>query len=146
MRLLRERGYFAHPSPQKSCANIESQTGVIMTLRTDFSGDFSSSAFQTIDGEDYIVGKCGRITCLGNWFYDCWFVGKNGNPLSGKKLSILARKCPTTWGFVRLSGEAYARGHGRRFVLEMAAICEVRKRRRVSEKERIRLQALKKAR
>lgn len=101
-----------------------------MSLRQDFGNDFSASAFQTIDGEPQIVGKFGRITQFPGGTFDCWFVDPNRGPLSGRRLAAINRAI--NGGIIQLTGEGYIQGAGRQFVIDMAQIIRVRKRRKLS--------------
>lgn len=106
------------------------KSGCGMSLRNEFWNDFSRSAFRTIDGEQYIIGKWGRISQFGDGTYDVWFVGPNLSPLSNQKLAAIRRFVSLERGLRVLTGEAYVQGRGREFVLEMAPICGVRRKKR----------------
>lgn len=101
-----------------------------MSLRQEFLHDFSRSAFQTIDDEQYIIGKWGRISQLDDGAYDVWFVGPDLSPLSTQKLASIRKSVSLERGLRVLTGEAYVQGKGRDFVLEMAPICGVRRKKR----------------
>lgn len=101
-----------------------------MSLRLDFVDDFSRSAFQLIDGEQRIVGKWGQITQLDDGTYDCWFVGLNLTPLTAHRLAAIRQKVAQEGGFRQLTGEASIQGRGRAFVLKMAAVAGIKRKRR----------------
>lgn len=104
-----------------------------MTLRQDFADDFAGSAFREYAGDKAIVGKYGAITRLDDGTYDCWFVDtRTGGPLTEHRLSAVAKNVPEKWGLTRLNGEAYTQGRGPAFVREMAALCGVKRRKRMS--------------
>lgn len=103
-----------------------------MTLRQEFQNDFASSAFQSIDGEQNIIGKFGRITQLDDGSYDCWFIGPDLSPLTTHRMAAIRRNAQQEWGLRELTGEAYAQGRGRAFVLQAAALAGVKKKRRVT--------------
>lgn len=109
---------------------VEPKRGYGMSLRDEFGNNFSRSAFQTIDGEQYIVGRWGRISRLDDGSYDAWFIGPNRSPLSNQKLALIRKSVSLARGLRVLTGEAYAQGKGRAFVLVMAPICGVRKKKR----------------
>lgn len=102
------------------------------TLRQQFGDTFSSSAFQTIDDERNIVGKFGRIAQFPDGSFDCWFVHPSSFPLSPRKLAAIRKKCLLEDGFTELDGEAYTQGAGRDFVLRMAVLAEVKRKRTVT--------------
>ena len=101
-----------------------------MSIRRDFINDFSRSAFDVIDGEPQIVGKWGRISQFDDGTYDVWFIGPDLTPLSNQKLAAIRKSVSLERGLRVLTGEAYVQGRGRAFVLEMAPICGVRKKKR----------------
>lgn len=107
-----------------------------MTLRQRFKDDFASSAFQTYCGDDAIIGKFGVIVELEDNYYDCWFVYPDGSPLSERKLTILEENTKEIGGIIRLTGEAYTQGRGESFVREIAPYVGVKKKKRVSEKQK----------
>ena len=107
-----------------------------MTLRQRFKDDFASSAFQTHCGDDAIVGKFGVITELDDGTVDVWFVYPDGSPLSERKLTILEENTKESGGIIRLTGEAYTQGKGDNFVREIAPYVGVKKKKRVSEKQK----------
>lgn len=107
-----------------------------MTLRQRFKEDFAGSAFQEHCGDPSIVGKYGVITELEDALYDVWIVYPDGSPLSERKLTILEKKCPLNWGFVRLTGEGYMQGRGSDFVREIAPIIGVRKKRKMTAEQK----------
>jgi len=56
----------------------------------DFSNDFSSSAFRTIDGARRIVGKFCEIEAVGT-AYDVWLVKPSREPISKRKMNSLLK-------------------------------------------------------
>lgn len=109
-----------------------------MTLKQDFADDFSSSAFGHMSGDPAIIGKWGSITQLDDGTYDAWFhdVTDFTGSLSGRRLANIERECRSTDGFVRLTGEGYTQGKGRDFVLRMAVLAGVKRKRRMSSESR----------
>lgn len=108
-----------------------------MTLREDFSEDFASSAFGEVSGDKAIIGKWGSITRLDDGTFDAWFHAKDlSRSLTGRRLAKIERECHPEDGFVKLTGEGYAQGRGREFVLRMAVLAGVRKKRRMSAEAR----------
>jgi hypothetical protein len=101
-------------------------------LRQSFKGDFSASAFRLIDGEPNIVGKFGRICGFPGGLYEAWFIGPDLQPLSGRRMTILRDKCSLEGTFREVDGEGWVQGRGRDFVLRMAALAGVRRKRRAS--------------
>jgi len=100
---------------------------------------YSKTAYRVIDGEPALVGKFGRITQLDNGDFDVWFVGPDLSPLGSRKLTVIAQNLPLDWQLIRLTGEGIVQGRGAAFLHEAASLCGVRKKRRVSQKERDRL-------
>lgn len=108
-----------------------------MTLREDFSNDFASSAFGEVSGDKAIVGKWGSITRLDDGAYDAWFHAKDlSRSLTGRRLAKIERECLPEDQFVKLTGEGYAQGRGREFVLRMAVLVGVKRKRRMSPEAR----------
>lgn len=111
------------------------------SLRQQFSDDFSSGAFRRIDGEQRIVGKFGQITQAEDGSFDCWFVGPDLSPLSGRRMANIAREIAVLRGnlavdegLIILTGEGYIQGAGRDFVLRMAPLAGIKRKRRLSAK------------
>jgi len=111
------------------------------SLKDEFGNDFAATAFQIVDNEPRIIGRFGSISRFDDGSYDCWFHSPDLSPLSGHKLAAIERKASQKHHFVRLTGEAYAVGEGREFVLDMSRLIGVRKRRSISAAERERLKA-----
>lgn len=109
-------------------------------LKRDFGADFASTAFQNIDDEIRIVGKYGQITQYESGLYDAWFVGPNLDPLSGLRINRICAACAQEERPVKkLTGEAFIRGSGREFVLRMAVLAGIKRKRQVSEETRQKL-------
>jgi hypothetical protein len=106
------------------------------TLREQFSNDFASSAFKTIDGEARIVGKFGQITQFDDRVFDVWFVGSSLAPLGYRKLAAIENNIGEEGRLRKLNGEACIQGQGRDFVLRMASLAGIKKKRRLSEAAR----------
>lgn len=102
------------------------------TLRQQFGDDFSSSAFKKIGDEENIVGKYGRIMQLDDGSFDCWFVGSDLTPLTTQKLNAIANNLRVEGKLHRLDGEAWVQGRGRDFVLKVAPLAGVKRKRRYS--------------
>ena len=100
---------------------------------------YSKTAYRVIDGEPALVGKFGRITQLDNGDFDVWFIGPDLSPLGERKIGVIERNLSVEGPLNRLNGEAYIQGRGAAFLRETADLCGVRKKRRVSQKERDRL-------
>ena len=100
------------------------------TFRQEFDRDFSISAFRQIDGETVIMGKWGRITQNDDDSYDCWFVSPDLSPLTEHKITAIQKKLRETRVLRRMTGEADIQGTGRDFVLEMAVLAGVKKKRK----------------
>lgn len=106
------------------------------SLRQQFRDDFSRTAFQLVDGEERIVGKYGQIVQMDDGSFDCWFVGQNLRPLTGRRIASIRQNLPAGVHLTELTGEAYAQGRGRGFVKEMAVLAGIRRKRRVSQATR----------
>jgi hypothetical protein len=109
-----------------------------MSLRDDFGGDFSSSAFRVIDDELRIVGKWGQIAEM-DGYYDVWLVREDGEPMGTLKLRRLCQNTPFKTPPTELTGEGWGRVAGRDDLLKTAHLLKVRKKRKVSAQERARL-------
>lgn len=108
-----------------------------MSLKEDFGEDFSSSAFGYDAGDPAIIGKWGSITQMGDGAFDAWFHAKDlSRSLTGRRLAKIERECLSGDQFVKLTGEGYAQGRGREFVLRMAALAGVKRKRRMSPEAR----------
>src|SRR5688572_16163350 len=103
------------------------------SLRQHFGSEFAKSAFRMIDGELRIVGKFGQITQLEDGTFDVWFVGPDLNPLTGRRIASIAQNFPRRGCLKILEGEAYTRGRGKAFVLDIAPLAGVKKRRMPSD-------------
>lgn len=75
----------------------------------DFRNNFASSAFRTFDDDLAIIGKFGRIIQLEDGTFDCWFVGPNLVPLSGRRIATIRRNLSQEGTFHELTGEAWVR-------------------------------------
>jgi hypothetical protein len=100
----------------------------------DFRSDFSRSAFRTIDGELAIIGKFGRIIEFDDGTFDCWFVGSDLERLSGRRIASIRRNLAQEGTFQELTGEAWVQGQGREFVLKIAPLLGIKRKRQVSPK------------
>src|SRR5690606_13884809 len=97
----------------------------IPSLRQQFEAHFSRSVFQTIEGEQRIIGKWGQITQFDDGTFDVWFVGQNLQPLTAQRLTRIAQNFPRTGRLTMLDGEAYTQGRGKDFVLDLAPLAGV---------------------
>lgn len=113
-------------------------------LRQQFHDAFASTAFRQVAGDDAIVGKFGSIAQLDDGTFDCWFVRPDGSPLSERKLAAIAKKLPVEAGLTKLSGEAYTQGADRAFVLEIASLLGIKRRKRMNDEAKA--QAIKRLR
>ena len=105
-----------------------------MNLREIFKDDVSSSAFKVIDGETRIVGKHGQLSVIGNYF-DVWFVGKDLEPLSSRRLTNLANNPIAKEGLVRLDGESFYQTKDESRVRLTLPLLGVKKRRKLSQEQ-----------
>lgn len=124
------------------------QPKVPSTLKADFGEDFASSAFGEESGDPAIIGKWGSIVQMDDGSYDCWFRHPDlTTPLSGKRMAKIARECRQEDGFEALNGEGYTQGRDRDFVLRMAVLAGVKKKRKMSAEAKVKAaEALKSAR
>ena len=109
-----------------------------------FKQDFASTAFKTIDGDRRIVGKFGEVAILDDGIFDIWIVSPSREPVGTRKLNNLEKAFSRIKGwelarYVRLTGEAYIQTTDRSLVREVALLCGVKRKRRVSESTRERL-------
>jgi len=109
-----------------------------MSLRDDFGGDLSKSAFRIIDDELRIVGKWGQIAKI-DGYYDIWLVREDGEPMSTIKLRRLCQNTPFKTPPTELTGEGWGRVAGRGDLLKTAHLLKVRMKRKVSPQEIARL-------
>lgn len=107
-----------------------------MNLRELFSDKYSKSAFTYIDGELRLVGKWGQVSKVGN-LWDVWFI------CTERRLSDISDKIVLKYGdnseFNRLTGEAFIQTKDAEKVLFLTDLCGIRKKRQISDKERMRL-------
>jgi hypothetical protein len=122
-----------HPLREEKTKSSTPQVGSVKNANIrDFRKDFSSSAFRKINGDLEIFGKFGRIIQLDDGTFDAWFVGPRPKllPLSGQRMAVIRKNIPEEWGLRELTGEAWVQGRGRDFVLHVARLLGVKKKRR----------------
>ena len=102
---------------------------------SDFSDDFSGSAFKTIDNSRRVVGKWCELEVLDDGTIDIWVVTPTREPINNYKLTAIEKKLPTGVEFVRLDGEGIVRTTDKALALEIAFLLGVKRRRRYSEEQ-----------
>jgi hypothetical protein len=115
-----------------------------MNSLNDFKQDFAGTAFKTIDGDRRIFGKFGEVTILDDGIFDIWIIPPSREPIGTRRLNNLEKAFYRLKGreqarYVRLDGEAYIQATDRSLVREVALLCGVKRKRRVSESTRERL-------
>jgi len=113
-----------------------------MNLKADFK-DHSKGAFRFIDGELRLVGKFGQISMLDD-LYDIWLV--SNPPMSKRQLTYLLRKAPVEADFTVLDGEAYTQTRDLSLVRELALLCGIHKKRKVTQETLNRLKSYREVR
>ena len=104
-------------------------------LKDTFGQDFAIKSFQTIDGEQRIVGKYGQISKIGK-LWDVWFVQPDLSPLTMHRINRIERELSIGSAFVKLNGEAFVQTRDLELVRRMVDYCGIRKRRKVSDEFR----------
>lgn len=114
---------------------------------SEFKPDFASTAFKTVDGERRIVGKFCEVSILDDGTLDVWIVTPSRQPIGVRKLNNLEATISRLEGsqearYTRLDGEAYIQTTYWDLVREVALLCGVKRRKRISEATRQHLAAM----
>ena len=111
-----------------------------MNLREIFSYEISSSAFQKIDGQLNIIGKWCRLTQDSASVFDVWICNSNDLylGLGQRKLRNIISSLNSSTGepFHELTGEAWGKVRDREVILRNLSLLGIKKKRRISEKQR----------
>lgn len=102
-------------------------------MRQTFKDDFAKSAFSGTGENTVITGKYGVIQQLDTDCYDIWFVGKNLEPLSGRRIASLGREDSLKNRLKMLNGEAYLQVSNPEEVRTIAPLLGIKKRRQVTQ-------------